>query len=76
MNSIPLIRAIGNYRVETLKDNQPDGWTMVRIFNIVGTCYFQGLLQDDELAVELVVQMERARAYDEADARRRIQATE
>lgn len=56
------VREIGDYRL-SISDSKP-GWKFLRLTDLSGQQWYAGILREREIPLEVLVQIERARAYE------------
>lgn len=56
-------RRIAGCTVRVQRNLQPPGWAYVTIYNLVGQYVFQGVVREDDIALEVVDHLDRNAAY-------------
>ncbi len=57
------IRQAGEWRLTVHRRGMPDGWAHVHLTGAEGLHYFSGLLEESSIALEMLVQIERAKVF-------------
>jgi len=67
------LRTLGDIRIEIQRRHQPPGWAWVRVNDLNGVQLFAGVVPEDELTLDVMQQVERYRAYQNAEEVQRVE---
>lgn len=59
-------RTISGFRIQISREGQPEGWTWLDMRDHNGATAFVGFCREEEIALEIIDHIERARDYSRA----------